>query len=69
MPTLASLNEACDALARVAERFEAGEMIRWAIQPRTGRRLIGTIGLCTWSPSTTVARSAMGCRTAFGVRG
>jgi [ribosomal protein S5]-alanine N-acetyltransferase len=45
MPTLTSLDEARDALARVAERFQAGEMIRWAIQPRTQRRLIGTIGL------------------------
>jgi ribosomal-protein-alanine N-acetyltransferase len=45
MQTLVSLAEARNALARVAERFQAGEMIRWAIQPRTERRLIGTIGL------------------------
>jgi ribosomal-protein-alanine N-acetyltransferase len=44
MPTLTSLPEARDALAGVGERFRAGEMIRWAIQPRT-ERLIGTIGL------------------------
>jgi ribosomal-protein-alanine N-acetyltransferase len=45
MPTLASLAEAQDALARVDQRFQTGEMIRWAIQLRTQRRLIGTIGL------------------------
>ena len=45
MPTLSSLAEASDALAGVDQRFQAGEMIRWAIQPRTDRRLIGTVGL------------------------
>ena len=45
MPTLASLAEARDALDRVEQRFRAGEMIRWAIEVRPDRRLVGTVGL------------------------
>lgn len=36
MPTLSSLAEARDALARVDQRFHAGEMIRWALDRPTG---------------------------------
>jgi [ribosomal protein S5]-alanine N-acetyltransferase len=45
MATLSSLAEAHDAISGVDQRFGAGEMIRWAIQPRSDRRLIGTVGL------------------------
>ena len=45
MPTLSSLAEAQDALTTVNQRFQAGEMIRWAIQSPTDRRLLGTVGL------------------------
>jgi ribosomal-protein-alanine N-acetyltransferase len=45
MPTMTSLAEVEEALARLAARFEAGEAIRWVIQPRTQPHPVGTIGL------------------------